>query len=119
MANSHNIQQKQRLKSQEKDEIRIVKVAAFCFALVSWLATGQGLYEYVFKDKYIQAILISFGIQAILFVLNLRLPAYFEKIGKLTPDNQREHKKYFFGLKKGQSKSTYKWNFWQKLIAVF
>lgn len=119
MVDSHNTQPEQKLKSHEKDEIRIVKVAAFCFALVSWLATGQGLYEYVFRDKYIQAILISFGIQAILFVLNLRLPAYFVKIGELTPSDQREHRKYFFGSKKGMSKNSFKWNLWQKIIAFF
>ena len=119
MGHTHDIQSKQRLKSHEKDEIRVVKVAAFCFALVSWLATGQGLYEYVFRDKYVQAILISFGIQAILFVLNLRLPAYFEKIGELTSGNQREYRRYYFGPKKGQPKISLKWNFWQKLIAFF
>lgn len=119
MENTHITQSKQRLKSHEKDEIRIVKVAAFCFALVSWLATGQGLYEYVFRDRYVQAILISFGIQAILFVLNLRLPAYFKKIGERTPADQREHRIYHFGAKKGQPKTTFKWNFWQRLIAFF
>lgn len=119
MGNTHSVQFKQGLKSHEKDEIRIVKVAAFCFALVSWLATGQGLYEYVFRDNYVQAILISFGIQAILFVLNLRLPAYFNKIGELTPADQREHRIYHSGAKKGQPKSTFKWNFWQRLIAFF
>lgn len=59
--------------------IQIVKVAAFCFAIISWVATAIGLKEYVF-DQYWQALLISFAIQSILFVFNLKLPFYFARL---------------------------------------
>lgn len=99
--------------------IKIVKVAAFCFALVSWIATARGLQEFVFNQQYIQALMISFGIQAILFVFNLKLPEYFQQIGKHTPENQRIHRKYLFGKRKGSLKVSFKWTFSQKIIILF
>ena len=102
-----------------KEGIRIVRVAAFCFAIVSWIATAQGLYEYVFKNHYELSLLISFGIQSILFVFNLKLPEYIAQIGDRFPNNKREHKKYIFWEKKGKEKSTFKWLPIQKLIVVF
>lgn len=63
-----------------KEGIRIVKVAAFCFAIISWIATAQGLSEYVFKDNIVLSLLASFGIQSVLFVLNLKLPEYYSQI---------------------------------------
>lgn len=59
-------------------EIRIVKIASFAVAMISWYATAEGLNLYVFSRAW-QAALVSFGIQATLFVLNLRLPYYFRK----------------------------------------
>jgi hypothetical protein len=59
--------------------IQIIKVAAFSFAIISWIATATGLKNYVF-DQYWQALLISFAIQSILFVFNLKLPFYFSKV---------------------------------------
>lgn len=59
--------------------VQIVKVAAFCFAIISWIATATGLKEYVF-DQYWQALLISFAIQSILFVFNLKLLFYFAEL---------------------------------------
>lgn len=59
--------------------IQIIKIAAFCFAIISWVATATGLKNYVF-DQYWQALLISFAIQSILFVFNLKLPFYFKKV---------------------------------------
>lgn len=59
--------------------IQIIKVAAFCFAIISWIATATGLNNYVF-DQYWQALIISFAIQSILFVFNLKLPYYFAKV---------------------------------------
>ncbi len=67
--------------------IRFLKLAAIFLAVVSWHATAQGLISFVFKDgtagiadgvipKEVQAYLISFGIQAILFTLNLRMPQF-------------------------------------------
>lgn len=100
-----------------KEGIKIVKVAAFCFALISWVATAKGLHEYVFTDKYWQALLISFGIQSILFVFNLKLPEYFKTIGDKSEN--RIKRKYKFGDNKGNEKTTYKWSFYQRLIAVF
>lgn len=66
--------------NSHKEGIQIVKIAAFCFAIVSWIATAQGLREYVFVHNDWQAYMISFAIQAILFVFNLKLPEYFSKI---------------------------------------
>lgn len=63
----------------DKEGIRIVKVAAFCFSIISWIATAEGLNDYVF-DLWWEAYLISFGIQSILFVFNLKLPQYFKKM---------------------------------------
>lgn len=63
----------------DKEGIRIVKVAAFCFSIISWIATAEGLNNYVF-DLWWEAYLISFGIQSILFVFNLKLPQYFKKM---------------------------------------
>lgn len=100
-----------------KEGIKIVKVAAFGFALISWVATAKGLHEYVFTDKYWQALLISFGIQSILFVFNLKLPGYFKKIGDSSEN--RIKRKYRIGANKGKEKTTYKWSFYQRLIAVF
>lgn len=62
--------------------IQLVKIAAFCFAIISWIATSEGLKNYVFSGNAWQSYLISFGIQAILFVLNLKLPTFFNRIGK-------------------------------------
>lgn len=103
----------------QKEGIKIVRVAAFCFAIISWIATSQGLYEYVFVNYYWQALMISFGIQSILFVFNLKLPEYFNRIGKRTPDNLREHRRYYFGKRKGNEKKTLKWTSLQKLIVGF
>ena len=66
-----------------KESIKIISVAAFCFSIVSCITTATGLGEFVFKDKQAwQAAIISFSIQSILFVFNLRLPGYFAKINK-------------------------------------
>lgn len=64
-----------------KESIKIISVAAFCFSIVSCITTATGLGEFVFEDKQAwQAAIISFSIQSILFVFNLRLPGYFAKI---------------------------------------
>ncbi|GHV05296.1 hypothetical protein FACS1894217_01930 [Clostridia bacterium] len=95
--------------STNKEGIRIVKVAAFCFAIISFIATAEGLFEYVFAYRF-QAYLISFGIQSMLFVFNLQLPTYFARIGSHIPDAQK---------KKRKNGITFKWTSMQKLIAVF
>lgn len=102
-----------------KEGIRIVKVAAFCFAIVSFIATAEGLREYVFTDSSWQAILISFGIQSILFVLNLKLPEYFDRIGEISSKGNRKHRKYHFGKQRGQEKKTYRWTFVQRIMPLF
>lgn len=91
--------------------IRIVKCAAFCFAIVSFVATANGLINYVFTEpnqKY-QAYLISFGIQAILFVFNLKLPNYLAYIGSLIPSQEKKKNK------RGKNKLTKM----QKVIVIF
>ena len=91
-----------------KEGIRIVKVAAFCFAIISFIATAQGLSTYVFDYAW-QAYLVSFGIQSILFVFNLKLPFYFKKIGDLVGDDNKKKRK----------NNSYKWTIMQKIIAFF
>lgn len=91
--------------------IKIVKCAAFCFAIVSFVATANGFINYVFTEpnqKY-QAYLISFGIQAILFVFNLKLPNYLAYIGSLIPSQERRKNK------RGRNKLTKM----QKVIVMF
>lgn len=117
---NNNSTRKQPSKvDSHKEGIKIVKIAAFCFAIISFIATAQGLHDYVFVDYYWQALLISFGIQSILFVFNLQLPEYFNQIGKLTPDINRTHKKYHFGDHKGTDKKSFKMTSLQKLIVFF
>ena len=113
-----SMDKEENCSSYEKG-ISIVKVAAFCFAIISWIATAQGLQEYVFNGKAWQSMLISFGIQSILFVFNLKLPEYFRQIGESIPSNNRQYKKYLFGKKKGTCKATFKWVPLQKIIACF
>ena len=89
-----NNKAKDKIKISGVTGITIIRVAAFAFAIVSWKATASGLSEYVFGQGW-QAALVSFAIQAILFVFNLKLPFYFNRIGENTPN--REKKKYRFG----------------------
>jgi len=95
--------------NSNKEGVRIVKVAAFCFAFISFIATAEGLSEYVFAYKW-QTYMISFGIQSILFVFNLKLPIYFNRIGSHIPDDKK---------KKRKNMISYKWTSMQKLVAVF
>lgn len=93
---------------QGHKERKIITIASFCFAVVSWAATAEGMQEYVFTSG-IEAGLISFGIQSILFAFNLRLPYFVENIGRLTPNTKREVR----------NDGSYKWTIRQKLVAVF
>ena len=104
-----NANEKNKKININKEGLRIVKVAAFCFAIVSFIATAQGLATYVFEYSW-QAYLISFGIQSILFVFNLKLPYYFKKIGDAVPDDEKKKRKHH---------ASYKWTFMQKVIAIF
>lgn len=94
--------------SRESNEQQVLTVAAFCFAIVSWMATARGLQAYVFSGGA-EATLISFGVQSILFVFNLRLPFLIEKIGELTPKEER----------KVNRKGKYKYTFAQKIAMGF
>ena len=85
---------KEKRKGSNITGIVLIRIAAFAFAIVSWKATADGLSKYVFESDW-QSGLVSFAIQTILFVFNLKLPFYFAKIGELAPD--REKKKYRFG----------------------
>ncbi|MFQ6865634.1 hypothetical protein [Blautia sp.] len=107
---------KDKIKTSSVTGITIIRVAAFAFAIVSWKATSSGLSEYVFGQGW-QSALVSFAIQAILFVFNLKLPFYFNRIGENTPN--REKKKYRFGVKKGTEKKTYKTTAFQRVIIGF
>lgn len=114
MNNNNNMNLKK--KKSYLTGIDIIKVAAFAFAIVSWYATASGLSMYVFGPGW-QSGLISFGIQTILFVFNLKLPFYFNHIGENSPN--RAKKKYYFGPNKGNEKSTYKITGLQYVIAGF
>lgn len=94
--------------SRESSEQQVLTVAAFCFAIVSWMATARGLQAYVFSGG-VEATLISFGVQSILFVFNLRLPFLIEKIGESTPEGNR----------KVNRKGKYKYTFAQKVAIAF
>lgn len=63
----------------EKEAVKILRVAAFCFSIISWLATAEGLANYVFSNDW-RVYVISFAIQSILFIFNLQLPTYWEKL---------------------------------------
>lgn len=63
----------------DKEAVKILRVAAFCFSIVSWLATAEGLANYVFDNDW-RVYVISFAIQSILFIFNLQLPVYWEKL---------------------------------------
>ena len=119
MSEKKQTKKKEKIRfSSDREGVKIVKVAAFCLAIVSWFATADGLYSYVFTENYTEALLISFGIQSILFVFNLKLPAYFSMIGDKAPDNEKTHRNYMFGKRKGEDKNTYRWVFRQKIIAL-
>lgn len=109
-------QNKAKKNKSHRTGTAIIRVAAFAFAVVSCYATAEGLSLYVFGPGW-QSICISFGIQSILFVLNLKLPAYFNRIGENAVD--REKKKYWFGSKRGQEKKTYKLTAGQKILGGF
>ena len=97
------------LQEKEQKEKKIITIAAFCFAIVSWRATAGGMQEYVFASS-VEAGLISFAIQSILFVFNLRLPNLIEKLGDLTSVEKRE---------KTRNGKRYKWTWVQKTAAIF
>lgn len=111
------IGKKEKSKKSNVTGVVLIRVAAFSFAMVSWKATADGLSRYVFGDSNWQSGLISFAIQAILFVFNLKLPFYYTKIGELASD--REKKKYHFGAKKGREKNKFKATVFQKIIIGF
>lgn len=88
-----NNNQNSKKRKSHLTGVSIIRVAAFAFAIVSWYATAAGLSAYVFGPGW-QAGCVSFGIQAILFVFNLKLPFYYNRIGKNLLN--REQKKSFF-----------------------
>lgn len=63
----------------ETEAIKVLRVAAFCFSIISWLATAEGLANYVFDNDW-RVYMISFAIQSILFIFNLQLPQYFHEL---------------------------------------
>lgn len=77
---------KNTASNKSMSDITIITTAAFAFSIVSWKATAEGLQSYVFTNGW-EAALISFAIQSILFVLNIKLPFYFHKIGQNTRTN--------------------------------
>ncbi len=56
--------------------VRIIKIVSFMLAMVSWIATAQGLKQYIFTESEFQAYAVSFGIQGLLFVVNLNIMDY-------------------------------------------
>lgn len=114
--NNLNDNMKQKKKRSHLTGVAIIRIAAFAFAIVSWYATTSGLSAYVFGPGW-QSALISLGIQSILFVFNLKLPFYFNRIGENSPERIR--KKYHFGSNKGKERLTYKTTGFQYVIIGF
>lgn len=85
---------KNTASNKSMSDITIVTTAAFAFSIVSWKATAEGLQSYVFTNGW-EAALISFAIQSILFVLNIKLPFYFHKIGQNTRTNHTKKITHF------------------------
>ena len=85
---------KNTASNKSMSDITIVTTAAFAFSIVSWKATAEGLQSYVFTNSW-EAALISFAIQSILFVLNIKLPFYFHKIGQNTRTNHTKKITHF------------------------
>ena len=85
---------KNTISNKSMSDITIVTTAAFAFSIVSWKATAEGLQSYVFTNGW-EAALISFAIQSILFVLNIKLPFYFHKIGQNTRTNHTKKITHF------------------------
>ena len=94
MANLTTTRTRNKTFNSTQAGTRIIKVAAFCFAVISWLATAEGLRMYVFNYAW-QAHLVSFGVQSILFVLNLKLPYYFKLLGRRN-SSPKEHRNHLF-----------------------
>lgn len=67
-------------KDINKESIKILSIAAFCFSIVSFQTTSSGLDEFVFNDQWLICTLISFSIQSILFVFNLKFPKILMEI---------------------------------------
>lgn len=85
--------------------MRTIRIAALCFAIVSWYATAQGLSTYVFaaSNAIWEAGLISFAIQSILFVLNLKLPAYLRQIRGRNVNNSGRRPRYSLSQRIGSA----------------
>lgn len=67
--------------NEDKQGIKLIKMATFWLTVISCITTATGLSNFVFKGSQVwQAGLISFSIQTVLFILNLKLPEYFAKI---------------------------------------
>lgn len=64
-------------KNKDEKSKNIITIAAFCFSVISWYATSNGLKNYIFKETEsnggIQAYLLSFAIQSILFALSINI----------------------------------------------
>lgn len=73
-------------KRKLNDSIRrIIVVASIGLAVISSYTTAKGLSEYVFKDVFWQAMVVSIAIQGGLFVLNLNLLGYIKKSRLIIP----------------------------------
>lgn len=95
----------QKKKNQRGKASRLVVYAAFFISVVSWYTTMQGLKDFVFTGsasggwlENAQAGLISFGIQTILFVINLNIFRYMKRIWCKIP--KHDVQKSFFGYLK-------------------
>lgn len=62
--------------------ISVLTSAGLATALISWIATAQGLQKYAF-DQWWQAIIISGAIQSALFACNMKGPFILKRLGKL------------------------------------
>ena len=72
-----------KTRRKRNPTIELLTTAALALALVSWLATANGLSRYVFTGKaYWQAVIISMAIQGALFALSIKGPTLILSNGR-------------------------------------
>lgn len=65
-------------KNQSEVAMQMMRLCAFCFAIVSWVATAKGMQTFAYENGW-QAYLASFAVQGSLIVYNFFLPIFLGK----------------------------------------
>lgn len=82
VAISENRKNKAKLNSENIAVRKLLASAALATAIISWIATAQGLHEYVF-DHYWQAAIISGAIQGTLFAFSVNAISLIKKLNSI------------------------------------